>query len=88
MVVRGEGASAFPMLADRQLAAPYRHDVLDDIFTEAFLIAANYSGLAAGFDDYVEPHWHGGLVGPDPGAGGKKHRTQKIAAIGVQQKLI
>ena len=85
MVVRGEGTSAFPMWADRQLAAPYRHDVLDDIFTEASLIAANYRGRAAEFDDYVEPHWLGGLVGPDHGAGGKKNRTQRTAAIGVQQ---
>ena len=68
---------------DRRLATPYRHDVLDDIFTEASFIAANYKYLATEFDDYVEPHWHGGLVGPDPGAGGKKNRTQRIAAIGV-----
>ena len=35
MVVRAEGLSAFPSWADRNLAAPYRHDVLDDIFAEA-----------------------------------------------------
>ena len=41
LVVRGEGISAFPMWADRQLAAPYRHDVLDDV-DEASFIASSY----------------------------------------------
>ena len=85
MVVRGAGSRAFPMWADRNLAAPYRHDVIDDIFTEPSFVAANYEDLVTEFDDYIEPHWHGGLVGPDPGAGGKKNRTQRTAAIGVQK---
>ena len=87
MVVRGEGSSAFPMWADRNLAAPYRHDVLDDIFTEASFVAAKYGDLASELNDYIEPHWHGGLVGPDPGAGGKKNRTQRTAAIGSRRTL-
>ena len=37
------------------------------------------------FDAYLAPHWHGDLVGPDPGAGGKKNRTQRTAAMGVQK---
>ena len=85
LVVRGEGISAFPMWADRQLAAPYRHDVLDDVFAEASFIASSYRDLVTEFDDHVEPHRHGGLVGPDPGAVGKKSRSQRTAAIGVQQ---
>ena len=85
LVVKGEATSAFPMWADRQLAAPYRHDVLDDVFTEAAFIANSYRDLTTEFDDYIEPHWHGGLVGPDPEAGGRKSRTQRTAAIGVQQ---
>ena len=48
-------------------------------------MAANYRDMVSEFDDYLEPHWHGGLVGPDPGAGGKKNRTQRTAAIGVQK---
>ena len=83
MVVRGEGSSAFPSWADRNLAAQCRHDVLDDIFTEASFVATNYRDVVSEFDVYLEPHWHGGLVGPDPGAGGKKNRTQRTAAIGV-----
>ena len=69
MTVQGEGTSAFPMWANRGLAAPYRHDVLDDVFTEASFIANCYRDLVSEFDDYTEPHWHGDLVGPDPGAG-------------------
>ena len=71
MAVQGESTSAFPMWADRRLAAPYRHDVLDDIFTEASFIAECYRDLVTEFEDYIEPYWHGDLVGPDPGAGGK-----------------
>ena len=85
MVVRGEGLSAFPSWADRNLAAPYRHDVLDDIFTEASFIAANDKDMVSEFDAYLAPHWYGDLVGPDPGAGGKKNRTQRTAAIWVQK---
>ena len=73
------------MWADSRLAAPYRHDVLDDVFTEASLIANSYRDLVTEFEDYVEPYWHGDLVGPDPGAGGRKNRTQRLAAIGVYQ---
>ena len=84
MVVRGEGLSAFPTWADRSLAAPYRHDMLDDLFAEASFLAKGYADLVSEFDAYLAPHWHGDLVGPDPGAGGKKNRTQRTAAIGVQ----
>ena len=73
------------MWADRQLAAPYRHDVLDDGFTGASFIASSYRDLVTEFEDYVEPYWHGGLVGPDSGAGGRKNRTQGSAAIGIQE---
>jgi hypothetical protein len=85
MVFRGEGLSAFPSWAERNLAAPYRHDVLDDIFTAASFIAANYKDMVSEFDAYLAPHCHGDLVGPDPEAGGKKNRTQRTAAIGVQK---
>ena len=85
MVVRGEGLSAFPSWADRNLAAPYRHDVLDDIFTEASFLARNYRDLVSEFNTFLAPHWGGYLVGPDPGAGGKKNRTQRTAAVGVQK---
>ena len=85
MVVRGEGPSAFPSWTDRNLAAPYRHDVLDDIFAEASFLAKSYEDMVSEFDAYLAPHWYGDLVGPDPGAGGKKNRTQRTAAIGVQK---
>ena len=65
------------------LAAPYCHDVLDDVFTEASFIANCYKDLVSEFEDYIAPHWHGDLV--SPGAGGRQNRTQRAAAIGVQQ---
>ena len=55
MVVRGEGLRAFPFWADRNLAAPYRHDVLDDIFTEASFLAASYKDMVSEFDTYLAP---------------------------------
>ena len=52
---------------------------------EASFIANCYGDLVSKFEDYIAPHWHGDLVGPDPGAGGTRNRTQRAAAIGVQQ---
>ena len=85
LVVQGEGLSAFPAWANQDLAAPYRHDVLDDIFAEASFLAEGYKDLVSEFDSFLQPHWGGDLVGADPGAGGKKNRTQRTAAVGVQK---
>lgn len=59
--------------------------MLDDIFAEASFLAKGYTDMVSEFDAYLAPNWHGDLVGPDPGAGGKKNRTQRTAAIGVQK---
>ena len=73
------------MRANCLLAAPYRHYVLDGVFKEVALIANNYKDFTTESDNYIEPHWHGGLFGPDPGVDRRKNRTQRAATIGVQQ---
>ena len=66
LVVRGEGLSAFPSWADRNLAAPYRHDFLDDIVTEASFLANGYQDLVSEFDSFLLRHWVAIWLAPTP----------------------
>ena len=61
----------FPQWFSSGLAAPYRHDVLDDIFFDASLIAARYSDLTSEFESSLPESYRTGLIGADPGAGGR-----------------
>ena len=64
--------------------APYIHDTLDDILPEAALIAGEFHDLGNAFDSYISGVWTHTLVGPDPGAVGRKNRSQRAAALGTQ----
>ena len=76
--------AAMPAYSDPDLMAPYKHDVLDDILPEAASIAESFSDLTYDVDEYIQGKWNSTLVGPDPGAGGRKNRSQRAAALGTQ----
>ena len=77
-------SAAFPLWGDRTLPAPYRHDCLDDLLAPIGQISSKYTDLACEFDKYIPSEWTSKLVGPDPGAGGRKNRSQRQAATGMQ----
>ena len=83
-VVSFPGGGAFPAYSSPNLMAPYVHDALDDILPEAACIAAEFGDLTNSFDQYIATEWTDTLVGPDPGAIGRKNRSQRAAALGSQ----
>ena len=83
-VVSVPGGGAFPAYSSSNLMAPYVHDALDDILPEAACIAADFGDLTNSFDQYIATEWTDTLVGPDPGAIGRKNRSQRAAALGSQ----
>ena len=77
-------SDAFPLWGDKDLPAPYHHDCLDDLLTPIRDVSSKYSDLCCEFDEYIPSERTTKLVGPDPGAGGRKNRSQRAAATGMQ----
>ena len=73
------------MWQDTTLAAPYHPEILDDILPHAQRIAAEFQDLTGEFDQFLPQEWSMKLVGADPGAGGRKNRSERAAAVGIQQ---
>ena len=48
-------------------------------------LAHEFRDLTCEFDEYLPEEWTNKLVGADPGAGGRKNRSERAAAIGLQQ---
>ena len=69
---------------DDNLACPYRHDVLDDLLPAVACECQGFADLTCDFEDFLPQEWSDCLVGPDPGAGGRKNRAQRSAALGLQ----
>ena len=80
-----KGSQGMEMWADTQLAAPYHPDILDDILPHAQSIAAEFQDLTCELDQLLPEEWNMKLVGADPGAGGRKNRSERAAAVGIQQ---
>ena len=80
-----KGSKGMEMWADTQLAAPYHPDILDDILPRAQSIAAEFQDLTCKFDQFLPEEWNMKLVGADPAAGGRKNRSERAAAVGIQQ---
>lgn len=74
-----------PSLEHPGLAAPYHHDVRDDLLPSIQKTAADFSDFTAEFHESLPKDWSGKLIGPDPGAGGRKNRAQRAAGPGLQQ---
>lgn len=83
-VINFPQGGAFPAFSDPDLMAPYIHDTLDDILPAAAGLAEEFYDLGNAFDSYIADVWTPTLVGPDPGAGGRKNRSQSLAALGTQ----
>ena len=75
---------AWALWGDASLAGPMRHDILDDLLPAVAAKSQMYRDLTAAFDNFLPQEWTGKLVGPDPGAGGRKNRAQRSAALGLQ----
>ena len=73
------------MWQDKELAAPYHPDILDDICPLAQKIAEEFQDLTEEFDLFLPKEWSRKLVGAEPGAGGRKNRSERAAAVGIQQ---
>ena len=67
------------------LAAPFHPDVLDDLWPKCVELATEFSDLGEDFDLFLPQCWKGCLVGADPGAGGRKNRSERAASMGLQQ---
>ena len=73
------------MWQDKELAAPYHPDILDDILPQAQRMAEEFQDQTEEFDLFLPKEWSRKLVGADPGAGGRKNRSERAAAVGIQQ---
>ena len=67
--------------SNNSLAAPFHPDVLDDLWPQFGELAEEFKDLTEEFDAWLPEEWSGKLVGPDPGAGGRKNRSERAAML-------
>ena len=78
------GSGAFPQWSSSVLTAPYHHDCLDDLIPLVHETARDFHDLTSDFLNLLPKDWAPGPIGPDPGAGGRRNRSQRSAATGLQ----
>ena len=78
------GSGALALWSDPSLPAPFHHDCLDDLLEPIHKISSDYSFLVEDFDASLPLGWSDQLIGPDPGAVGRRNRSQRAAAVGSQ----
>ena len=62
----------------------YFHDILDDVLEPIQKISSKYGNLTCEFEEYIPSDWTDRLIGPDPGARGRRNRAQRAAALANQ----
>ena len=66
------------------LQLPYFHDVLDDVLVPISKCVDRYEELTCECAEYVLSGWSADMIGPDPGARGRRNTAQRAAALGNQ----
>ena len=56
-------------------------DILHDLFAPVLKLEDKYQDPTEAFGSFTGPQWQNKLIGPDPGAVGRRNRSQRAAGL-------
>ena len=71
-----------PIMVASKPPCPYRHDVLDDIFLDASIIAKDFTDLTAEFEETLPYDWQDGLKRRGPRGRGPQEQSPTLSGFG------